>query len=46
MIARLRGAGITEIGCLVDFGLRREHVLESVRELAGLSVRIREQAVG
>jgi natural product biosynthesis luciferase-like monooxygenase protein len=45
MIERLRLAGVTEIGCLVDFGLPREHVLESVRELARLSARVREQAV-
>jgi natural product biosynthesis luciferase-like monooxygenase protein len=45
MIGRLRAAGVTELGCLVDFGLPREHVLESVRELAKLNSRVKEQAV-
>lgn len=43
MIGRLRAAGITELGCLVDFGLPREQVVESVRELARLNDLLRAQ---
>ncbi|QNP66640.1 LLM class flavin-dependent oxidoreductase [Streptomyces genisteinicus] len=35
-VERLTAAGITELGCLVDFGLPREQVLESVEELGRL----------
>ncbi|GGX75454.1 MupA/Atu3671 family FMN-dependent luciferase-like monooxygenase [Streptomyces hiroshimensis] len=43
-VERLAAAGITELGCLVDFGLPREQVLESVEELARLRVALREKA--
>lgn len=36
MVERLHRAGATELGCLVDFGLPREQVLECVRELGRL----------
>ncbi|WP_433549073.1 MupA/Atu3671 family FMN-dependent luciferase-like monooxygenase [Streptomyces sp. CA-294286] len=42
-IERLTAAGITELGCLVDFGLPREQVLESVEELGRLRVALREK---
>jgi hypothetical protein len=45
MADRLRDKGITELGCLVDFGLPREHVLGSVRELAKLNARLQARAV-
>ncbi|MFE9999768.1 LLM class flavin-dependent oxidoreductase [Streptomyces avermitilis] len=43
-VERLGAAGITELGCLVDFGLPREQVLESVEELGRLRVALRETA--
>ncbi|MEU9353260.1 MupA/Atu3671 family FMN-dependent luciferase-like monooxygenase [Streptomyces griseoloalbus] len=43
-IERLTAAGITELGCLVDFGLPREQVLESVEELGRLRVALCEKA--
>ena len=45
-VDRLRAAGITELGCLIDFGLPREDVLQSVRELAGLATRLRARKAG
>ena len=45
-VDRLRAAGITELGCLIDFGLPREQVLDSVRELAKLHAALGERAVG
>jgi natural product biosynthesis luciferase-like monooxygenase protein len=33
MLDRLTGAGVTEVACLMDFGLPDEQVLESVREV-------------
>lgn len=36
MVDRLRAAGVTELGCLVDFGLPPDQVLDSVRELGVL----------
>lgn len=35
-VERLRAAGATELGCLVDFGLPREQILDCVRELGRL----------
>ncbi len=46
MLDRLMAAGVTELGCLVDFGLPREQVLECVRELGKLQARLREAAGG
>ncbi|MGW1131175.1 MupA/Atu3671 family FMN-dependent luciferase-like monooxygenase [Streptomyces griseoluteus] len=43
-VEALAAAGITELGCLVDFGLPREQVLESVEELARLRVALRDTA--
>lgn len=37
MMDRLAAAGVTEVGCLVDFGLGRADVLECVRELGVLA---------
>ena len=37
MMDRLAAAGVTEVGCLVDFGLGRADVLECVRELGALA---------
>lgn len=39
MIDALARAGVTEVACLVDFGLDRERVLASVRALSTLFVR-------
>lgn len=36
IVHRLSKAGVTEIGCLVDFGLEREQVIECVHELGKL----------
>jgi natural product biosynthesis luciferase-like monooxygenase protein len=46
MVDRMRAAGVTELGCLIDFGLPREQVLDSVRELAKLHAAVGERAVG
>ena len=43
MVDRLRLAGVTEVGCLVDFGLPHEQVVESVRELGALTARLAER---
>jgi natural product biosynthesis luciferase-like monooxygenase protein len=40
MIDRLLAAGVTELGCLVDFGLSSEQVLECVDELGRLQAAI------
>lgn len=40
MIDRLTAAGVTELGCLVDFGLPREQVIECVRELGRLNAEL------
>jgi natural product biosynthesis luciferase-like monooxygenase protein len=44
MVEKLTSAGVTELGCLVDFGLPREQVLESVAELGALRERLRHEA--
>ncbi|OLF14716.1 MupA/Atu3671 family FMN-dependent luciferase-like monooxygenase [Actinophytocola xanthii] len=46
VVDRLRAAGVTELGCLVDFGLPREQVLDSVRELARLNASLRDRGAG
>jgi natural product biosynthesis luciferase-like monooxygenase protein len=43
MVQRLASAGVTELGCLVDFGLSREHVLECVEELGHLQRQLQAQ---
>ncbi|MFI0418772.1 MupA/Atu3671 family FMN-dependent luciferase-like monooxygenase [Spongiactinospora sp. 9N601] len=40
VIERLTAAGVTELACLVDFGLPREHILDCVRELGELRARV------
>jgi natural product biosynthesis luciferase-like monooxygenase protein len=41
MVDRLVAAGVTEIGCLVDFGLPADQVLECVTELGRLQALVR-----
>ena len=41
MIDRLTAAGVTEVGCLVDFGLPPDQVLECVGELGRLQAAVR-----
>ncbi|MFG1610393.1 MupA/Atu3671 family FMN-dependent luciferase-like monooxygenase [Actinoplanes sp. NPDC049265] len=41
MIDRLADAGVTEVGCLIDFGLPADQVLESVTELGRLQAAVR-----
>ena len=41
MVDRLAAAGVTEIGCLIDFGLPPEQVLECVAELGKLQAAVR-----
>jgi len=36
MVERLQAAGVTEIGCLIDFGVEADAVLASLEGLAGL----------
>lgn len=40
MIDRLTAAGVTEVGCLVDFGLPADQVLECVTELGRLQATV------
>ena len=40
MIRRMESLGVTEIACLIDFGLDRERVLEGVRKLGALNARL------
>ncbi|MFG2012752.1 MupA/Atu3671 family FMN-dependent luciferase-like monooxygenase [Micromonospora sp. NPDC048868] len=42
MVDRLTAAGVTELGCLVDFGLPDDDVIECVRQLGRLQQRLRE----
>jgi natural product biosynthesis luciferase-like monooxygenase protein len=44
MLDQLVSAGVTEVGCLVDFGLPREQVLECVHELGRLRRRLDDEA--
>ncbi|MFI7212886.1 MupA/Atu3671 family FMN-dependent luciferase-like monooxygenase [Micromonospora maritima] len=46
MVDRLVAAGVTELGCLVDFGLPDEQVFECVRQLGALQQRVRDRAEG
>jgi len=41
MIDRLTAAGVTEVGCLVDFGLPADQVLECVAQLGRLQAAVR-----
>lgn len=45
MLQRLVNAGVTELGCLVDFGLDDEHVVECVEQLGELRSRLLEHPV-
>ena len=44
MVTRLAEAGVTELGCLIDFGLLPEQVLDCVDQLGVLQQRLREDA--
>ncbi|SCL14596.1 natural product biosynthesis luciferase-like monooxygenase domain-containing protein [Micromonospora nigra] len=44
MVDRLVAAGVTELGCLVDFGLPDEQVFECVRQLGRLQEQVRDRA--
>jgi len=44
MLDRLIGAGVTELACLVDFGLPDEQVLESVREIGKVQAALHSTA--
>lgn len=41
MIRRMESIGVTEIACLIDFGLERPRVLEGVQALCDLNARLR-----
>ena len=41
MVARLRGIGVDELACLIDFGLDTASVLAGLERLAALSRRMR-----
>ena len=45
-IARLREAGVDEVGCLIDFGIDAETTLAGLRELAALKTIAEEPAEG
>ncbi|MEU2608419.1 MupA/Atu3671 family FMN-dependent luciferase-like monooxygenase [Streptomyces albus] len=43
-VRELQSAGVTEIGCLIDFGIGRTEVLDGLEQLARLKNRVAEQA--
>jgi natural product biosynthesis luciferase-like monooxygenase protein len=41
-LADLAGAGVTEVACLIDFGVPHDQVMHSLRHLADLAEKVRE----